>query len=118
VMTEEEFFSIWQNQTSASPVEPEYRLYYDDEGFPLFFSMEPVPGNYIVVDRDTYNNGPKHIRVVDGKIVVYKTVFSKKLTPSAAGVACAVSDVCIVVSADQPHTAWCLKKQELEHETD
>ena len=116
-ITEEEFFSIWQSQVTASPVEPEYRLYYDDEGFPLFYSMEPLPGNYIVVDRDTYHNGPKHIRVVNGKIVVYKTVFAKKLVPSVKGVACAVNDVCIVVDVDQPHVAWCLKKQELENET-
>ena len=116
-LTEEEFFSIWQSQTSAAPAEPEYRLYYDDEGFPLFFSMESIPGNYIVVDRDTYHNGPKHIRVVNGKIVVYQITFAKKLVPSATGVACAVNDVCVVVAQDQPHQAWCLKRQELENET-
>ena len=116
-LTEEEFFSIWQSQVSAPTVEPEYRLYYDDEGFPLFYSMEPLPGNYIVVDRDTYYNGPKHIRVIGEKIVVYKTVFAKKLVPSTTGTRCAVNDVCIVVAEDQPHVAWCLKKQELENET-
>lgn len=116
-MTEEEFFTIWQNQKSATPTEPEYRLYHDDEGFPLFFSMESVPGNYIIVDRDTYHNSPKHIRVIDGKIVVYKTVFSKKLVPATTGVACAVNDVCVVVDSNQPHVAWCLKQQELQDET-
>ena len=117
-MTEEEFFSIWQSQISALPVEPEYRLYYDDQGFPLFYSMEPLPGNYIVVDQETYLNGPKHIRVVDGKIVVYRTTFSKKLTPSTEfGIACAINNVCVIVDVDQPHVKWYLKKQELTNET-
>jgi hypothetical protein len=116
-LTEKEFFSIWQSQVSAPTADPEYRLYHDENGFPLFFSMEQVPGNYIVVDQETYHNGPKHIRVVNGKIVVYKTIFAKKLVPSTEGVACAVEDVCIVVDVDQPHVTWCLKKQELENET-
>jgi hypothetical protein len=55
--------------------------------------------------------------VVNGKIVVYKTVFTKKLVPSTEGVACAVNDVCVVVDVDQPHVKWHLKKQELEDET-
>jgi len=80
-MTEEEFFSIWQNQASAVHGDPEYRLYYDENGFPLFFSMESLPGNYIVVDQETYLNSPKHIRVFDGKLVVYQTNFAKKIKP-------------------------------------
>jgi hypothetical protein len=44
--------------------------------------MEALPGNYIVVDQETYYHGPKHIRVVNGKLVVYKTNFAKKIVPS------------------------------------
>jgi len=116
-LTEEEFFSIWQSQVSAPSVELEYRLYHDENGFPLFFSMEQLPGNYIVVDQATYLTSPKHIRVVNGKIVVYQTTFAKKLVPGSTGVACAVEDVCIIVDTDQPHIKWHLKKQELENET-
>jgi hypothetical protein len=116
-MTPEEFWGILQNQQPAIHGSPEYRLYYNDEGFPLFYSTEALPGNYIVVDQDTYYHGPKHIRIVNGKIVVYRTTFSKKLVPSTEGVVCAVNDVCVVVDVDQPHVAWCLKKQELEDET-
>jgi hypothetical protein len=116
-LTEEEFWSIWQSQVSAPQVEPEYRLYHDENGFPLFFSMEQLPGNYIVVDQVTYLNSPKHIRVVDGKIVVYQTTFAKKLVPSTEGVACAVEDVCVIVDTNQPHIKWYLKKQELANET-
>ena len=69
-MTLEEFLGIVESQQSAVHSPPEYRLYYDDEGFPLFYSVEQLPGNYIVVDQATYLSGPKHIKVVDGKLVV------------------------------------------------
>ena len=116
-MTPDEFWGILHAQQPAIHGSPEYRLYYNDEGFPLFYSTEALPGNYIVVDQDTYYHGPKQIRIVNGKIVVYKTTFSKKLVPSTDGVACAVNDVCVVVDVDQPHVKWCLKKQELKDET-
>ena len=116
-MTPEEFWGILQAQQPVIYSSPEYRLYYDDKGFPLFYSMEAVPGNYIVIDQETYFNSPTHIRVVDGKIVVYNTIFTKKIVPSLQGVACDARDVCVIVELDQTHTKWDLKKQELEDET-
>jgi hypothetical protein len=111
-MTEEEFFNIWQNQASAVHGEPEYRLYYDENGFPLFYSTELLSGNYIVVDQETYLNGPKHIRVLNGKLVVYQTNFAKKIVPVGYGQACDPRNVCVVVDIDQPHTKWSLKHQD------
>jgi len=111
-MTEEEFFGIWQSQVSAPHTAPEYRLYHDDDGFPLFFSMESLPGNYIVVDQETYLNSPKQVRVVDGKLVVYTINFAKKIAPTGYGQACDPRNVCVVVNTDQPHTKWSLKHQD------
>ena len=116
-MTEEEFFSIWASQTPHIHQAPEYRLYHDENGFPLFFSMEDLPGNYIVVDQDVFLGGAKNIRVIDGKLKIYQIVFGKKLVPADQGQACDPRNVCVVVAEDQPHVAWCLKKQELEDET-
>lgn len=110
-MTEQEFLAIWQGQTIES-VELEYRLYYDDLGFPLFYSTEKVDGNYIVVDKETYLNSPKHIRIIDGKIKVVKTVFGKKLAPSDQGRACDPSDVCVLVDESQPNIRWTIKHEE------
>jgi hypothetical protein len=111
-MTDEEFFSIWQSQLSAPQVDPEYRLYYDENGFPLFYSMEQAPGNYIVVDQETYLNSPKHIRVLNGKLVVYQTNFAKKIVPVGYGQSCDPRNVCVVVDIDRPHTKWSLKHQD------
>lgn len=111
-MTEEEFFGIWTNQTQVEIKPPEYRLYYDENGFPLFFSTEDVPGNYIVVDQEMFLGGPGNIRVINGKLKIYQTMFGKKLVPSEQGQACDPRDICVIVPADQPHTKWNLKHQE------
>ena len=113
-MTEEEFFGIWQSQIPAVHAAPEFRLYHDENGFPLFFSMEDLPGNYVVVDKEMYLGGPRNIRVVNGKLKVYQTMFGKKLVPSAQGRACDLKDVCVIVPEDQPHVKWNLKHQEPE----
>ena len=111
-LTEEEFFGIWSSQVQATPKALEFRLYHDENGFPLFFSMEDLPGNYVVVDKEMYLGGPRNIRVVNGKLKVYQTMFGKKLVPSAQGQACDPRDICVVVSEDYPHTKWNLKHQE------
>ena len=113
-LTEEEFWSILQSQEQATPKALEFRLYHDENGFPLFFSMEDLPGNYVVVDHEMYLGGPGNIRVVDGKLKVYQTMFGKKLVPSEQGQACDPRDICITVPADQQHIKWNLKHQEPE----
>lgn len=110
-MTEEEFFAIWQGITPGRLV-VEHRLYYDDNGYPLFYSTEDLPGNYIVVDEETYVNSPKHIRIHDGKIITYQVVFGKKLKPSLQGRPCHPNNVCVIVDEDRPHTKWTLKHEE------
>ena len=110
-MTEEEFLRIYQSQQTVV-TELEYRLYYDELGFPLFYSTEKVPGNYIVVDQETYMNSPKHVRIIDGKLKIIKTVYGKKLVQSDQGQACHPLDVAVVVATDQPHVLWSIKHEE------
>jgi hypothetical protein len=116
-MTEEEFWAIWQAGEQQTLPELEYRLYYDENGFPLFYSTENLPGIYILVDQETYLNGPKHIRVIDGKIVEAKIAWTKKIIPSAQGISCHPLDVCIVVDPEQPHVKWKLKHEEPKYDT-
>jgi len=115
-MTEEEFLSIWQSHQQAEPAQLEYRLYYDENGFLLFFSTEDRPGNYVVVDQETYLHTSGQIRVVDGELTIKHIAYGKKLIPSDQGLPCDIRDVCVVVTEDQPHTRWYLKHEDAENE--
>ena len=110
-MNEQEFLQIWLDQKTDSNV-IEYRLYYDDSGFPLFYSTQDLPGNYITIDKQTYSDTPKHIRIIDGKIKIYKTTIAKKLTPAQQGQACDPRDICVPVPISQPHELWIMKQEE------
>jgi hypothetical protein len=110
-MTPEEFWNILH----AVPEEdsPVYRLYYGEEGEPLFYSMEHKPGNYIDIDQATFNRASSQVRVVNGQLVSTATRrTSRKLIPGTQGVACDPRDVCVVVDAKQTHTKWNVKTYE------
>lgn len=91
-----------------------YRLYYDDHGNPVIYSMEDLPGNYIEVDPQTYAIGSFRVRVVDQKLIhVQPKIQVKKLQPNTeTGTPCSAFDVCVVVPEQQPHTKWKLSNNE------
>jgi hypothetical protein len=109
-MTPEEFWAALA--PAEEPVAVSYRLYYDDQGLPLFYSMQDEPGNYIEIDQITYASPPAHARVVDGKLKTLTMNPIAKLVPGNTGIACDVNDVCIVVTEDSPHTKWSIKKHD------
>ena len=112
-ITEQEFWSILQATPESKPVF--YRLYYNDNGTPITYSMEELPGNYIEVDQPTYVLAPFNVRVVGNQLTYIKPVVTvKKLHPSDQGTPCDTRDVCIVVDADQPHTKWNLVNNEID----
>ena len=90
-----------------------FRLYYNERGEPVSYSMDDRPGNYIEIDAETYQRSSSNVRVVNGKIVpvVYKRPTSK-LTPDPVGTPCSIENVSVVVAEDQPHIKWSLKSNE------
>jgi hypothetical protein len=111
-LTKQEFWSILQATSEFKPVF--YRLYYNDNGTPIIYSMEELLGNYIEVDQQTYVLTPFNVRVVDGKLVYIKPIVTvKKLQPSDQGTPCDPSDVCIVVAEDQPNQKWTIATNEI-----
>jgi hypothetical protein len=103
--TTENFWAAW-----ALPQEPSkpafYRLYHDEQGQLLFYSMEDVPGTYIEIDAATFARSHTNMRVKDGKLVEIAWTTSTKLIPGDTGTPCDPTDVSIVVSAQQPNTKW------------
>jgi len=111
-MNDEEFWSILQ--AIPEPKQVFYRLYYNDTGSPIIYSMEDLLGNYIEVDQSTYVLAPFNVRVIDSKLVYIKPVITvKKLQPSIDGTACNPQDVCIIVNTDQTHVKWTTVSNEL-----
>jgi len=99
---------------NPSPVKkPSYRIYYDEQGRPLSYSADDLPGNYIEVDAATFSLPDWNIRIVDGKIVkIRPPVLISKLVPSDSGITCSPNNVCVVVEHDQPNTKWSVKHRE------
>jgi hypothetical protein len=101
-MTPEEFWGALANMPEPKAIF--YRLYYDENGDPICYTMEDLPGNYIEIDVDTYRRQPCNITVAKGKLVYIDQGI--KLRPSDSGVSCDPRDVCVVVDPKQPHTYW------------
>jgi hypothetical protein len=105
--TTENFFkalSEWQD--TSQPQMLFYRLYYDQLGQPICYSMEDLPGNYIEITAEQFAQSSPHLRVVDGKLVLPRVPCSPTLVPSDQGTAWVVEDVAVVVADTQPHTKW------------
>jgi hypothetical protein len=103
-MTPEQFWSILHNMPEPLPVS--YRLYHDDQGRPLFYSMETVPGTYIEIDQATFARSASNVRVRDGKLIEITWATTTKLVPGNSGSPCHPDNVAVIVTEDQPHTRW------------
>lgn len=96
-------------QVPPPPVR-EFRLYHDEQGQPLFYSMEDLPGRYICIDAITFAEGRYDLRVVDGQIRRPKRARSSKIKPSEDGVPCHHTNAMIIDS--RSHTFWKLQNHE------
>ena len=105
-MNEEEFWSAFQSEKTTTIL---YRLYYDNQGAPLFFSQEDLPGNYIDITREEYINPPTHFKVADRKIELIETSIVRRLYPNKNGTPCHPDDISIVVQDSEPNIKWSMK---------
>jgi len=103
-MTPEEFWSILYAEVVEYPIF--YRLYYNEQGQPLCYTMEDLPGNYIEIDQEMFARSPSNIQVCDGKIIKITWQTTAKLAPTDTGTPCTPTDVSIVVSETNNHQKW------------
>ena len=110
-MTPEEFWKILHDVPLSAPIF--YRLYYNSNGQPLFYTMEDLPGNYIEITKEEFVQSSFNIRVKNDKIIPIVKSFAQKLKPhQSQGVCCDPGDVSVIVNCEQLHTKWSLKNNE------
>jgi len=111
-MTDEEFWQVLKDIPEPKPVF--YRLYYNEQGEPLFYSMEDVPGTYLTIDADAFTRSATNVVVQDGKLFEIVNTTTVKLYPGDTGIPCHPDDVCIVVPETQEHQRWSKQRHGLK----
>lgn len=110
--TEKNFWESWA-QPVAVPALIFFRLYYNNDGSPICYSMEDLPGNYIDIDAATYQLSPRQVKVVNGALTnIAPKKLLTKLVPGIIGTPCSPDNVSIVTTQQQQHTKWRLKTHE------
>jgi hypothetical protein len=104
--TTENFWQVFNNLEPYQAPVVLRRLYYDDSGFPLFYTQEDKPGNYIDITPEQYQRASMRVRVRNGQLIELKTSPVKKLVPAETGTPCHPHDVSIVVGLAEEHTKW------------
>lgn len=97
MITVEELVTMLSQMPEPRPVF--YRLYHDELGRPLSYSMEDLPGEYVEIDQATFVQSSPWVRVSEGKLRSYQPwLATKKLQPAAEGTACDVEDISVVTT--------------------
>jgi len=91
------FWQATKQHKKTVKVKHENRLYYNDAGQPTTYSQENLPGNYIVVDQQTFNECRMDVRVVDGKLTRPNMITEfRKLVPSDEGTETLAEDITLI----------------------
>ena len=104
--TTENFFKAWAEWDRREPDPVFFRLYYDEQGSPVVYSMENLPGTYIEVDQATYTKNSYQVQVINNKLIhIDHSQVYNKLQPSDSGTWCHSQDVAVVVNTE-PNIKW------------
>ena len=106
------FLEFWKSYQWPTAKPLMYRLYHDDRGNVLEYSMEEKTGNYVEITPEQYARADRRVRVIDGKITYPPPPRPPRLTVAQTGTPCHPHNVCVVVDQSQPHVKWSLKNNE------
>jgi hypothetical protein len=105
--TTENFWNVLSNFQWPNPKPVFFRLYHNEDGSPIEYSMEEQPHSYVDVDPETFHKRNMNVQVVNGRLIFKQPGrLVNKLIPADNGTPCHPSDVCVVVSPDLPNRKW------------
>jgi hypothetical protein len=102
------FLDFWNTYTWPEVKPVFFRLYYNDDGDPVCYTMEDLPGQYIEITAEQYAECSDRVVVKNGQLVRQYQARTSKLIPAESGVPCYPTDVTIVVDTEH-NQKWKLK---------
>ncbi len=105
---------LWSLVDQTAAKLPSYRLYHDDQGYVLYYSMDDLPGKWISITAEQFARADSHVKVVDSKIVPLNRIQFKKLVPADHGINCSTDSVAVVIPDCDSGQKWCLKTYEAD----
>lgn len=115
-MTEEEIQQILTLLSKPQPkiAENEFRLYYDEKGNVITYTCEKLPGNYIVVTKEQYNEARNDAVVKDGILTyTHKTTHCTKYVKNKVeGIKTSKYDINILT--DNIFNCWKIQTYEIK----
>ena len=103
------FEDFWKTYVWPEAKQLFYRLYYNENGEPISYSMEDLPGKYIEISVQQFAASDPHVRVKDGRLIKQTTSSTTKLVPATDGTPCAVDNITLVVDTTSPNQKWKLR---------
>ena len=87
-----------------------FRLYYNDDGTPKYYSMEELDGNFIEIDKSVFEASRYDIVVINGKIKsLSENVISKYHLVndiSKTTVMCDSEDITLLTDSTESYKLW------------
>jgi len=94
--------AFWDVIKNRKPVQrqeflDEYRLYYNDDGTPREYARQELEGNYIVINKQVFNEKRYDVYVKDGKLINPNRITQyRKLVPRDEGTETLADDITII----------------------
>jgi hypothetical protein len=101
------FLDFWKSHQWPEIKPIFYRLYHDEHGDPIVYSMEDLPGKYIEITAEEYAEHNYRVIVKNSELIkkAQNFVSTKKLVPGSPGTTCHPNDVTIIVDVE-PNQTW------------
>lgn len=101
------FWQAAKRHKKLPKIKTERRLYYDDAGRPTHYTGEDLPGNYIIIGEQDFQEGRHDVVVKNGKLTrPNKITQFQKLIPSEQGIETLVDDVTIIGTGQHWETKY------------